>query len=96
MVIDECRKHLIVWGSSLPTVSQMRSNPLILIRQNFVGGIGVWLATDNARFLSGRFISANWSVDDLMARKDEFITANDLKIVYQGKFGLAQFDAPKA
>jgi hypothetical protein len=56
-----------------------------------VGGIGVWLATDKARFLSGRFISANWSVDDLMARKDELIAGNDLKIVYQGKFGLDQF-----
>jgi hypothetical protein len=56
-----------------------------------VGGMGVWLATDHARFLSGRFVSANWSVDDLMARKDELLAGNDLKIVYQGKFGLDQF-----
>jgi hypothetical protein len=61
-----------------------------------VGGIGVWLATDKAMFLSGRFISANWSVDDLMTRKDELVAGNDLKIVYQGKFGLDQLHSSKA
>jgi len=56
-----------------------------------VGGTGVWLATDAAKFLSGRFISANWSVDDLQKRKDEILGGNDLKMIYQGKFGLEQF-----
>ena len=41
--------------------------------------------------MNGRFISANWSVDDLMARKDEIAGGNDLKIMYQGRFGLDQF-----
>ncbi|EXJ79248.1 hypothetical protein A1O3_08749 [Capronia epimyces CBS 606.96] len=56
-----------------------------------VGGTGVWLATDAARFLSGRFVFANWSVDDLVKRKDEITEGDDLKVVYQGKFGLEQF-----
>ncbi|KIW72424.1 hypothetical protein PV04_00619 [Phialophora macrospora] len=56
-----------------------------------VGGTGVWLATDAARFLTGRFISANWSVDDLVRRKDVILVGNDLKVIYQGTFGLDQF-----
>ncbi len=56
-----------------------------------MGGTGVWLATDAARFLTGRFVSANWSVDDLVKRKDEILAGNDLKVIYQGNFGLEQF-----
>jgi hypothetical protein len=56
-----------------------------------VGGTGVWLSTDAAHFLSGRFVSANWDVEDLVKRKDEILGGNDLKFVYQGKFGLDQF-----
>jgi hypothetical protein len=56
-----------------------------------VGGTAVWLATKAAKFLTGRFISANWSVDDLMRRKDEILARTDLKVVYQGNFGLEQF-----
>lgn len=57
-----------------------------------VGGTAVWLSTDAARFLTGRFISANWSVKDLIKQKDKIVAGNDLKIVYQGTFGLDQFD----
>ncbi|KIX05171.1 uncharacterized protein Z518_06043 [Rhinocladiella mackenziei CBS 650.93] len=53
-----------------------------------VGGTGVWLATDSARFLSGRFVSANWSVDDLKMQMNELVSGNDLKMVLHGKFGL--------
>ena len=56
-----------------------------------VGGIGVWLATDAARFLTGRFVSANWSVDDLMAMKEKISEGQDLKFMYHGRFGLDQF-----
>jgi hypothetical protein len=60
-----------------------------------VGGVGVWLATDDARFLSGRFVSANWYVDDLVAKKDELIAGNDLEIAFQEKFGQDQFNASR-
>ena len=56
-----------------------------------IGGTAVWLATDAASFLNGRFVSANWDVEDLMQRKDEILAGNDLKVVYQGRFGLDQF-----
>ncbi|GIJ86508.1 hypothetical protein Asppvi_005397 [Aspergillus pseudoviridinutans] len=55
-----------------------------------IGGTTVWLATDAARFLNGRFISANWSVEDLAAAKEKILEGNDLQLVYQGKFGLDQ------
>lgn len=56
-----------------------------------VGDIGVWLSTDAAEFLNGRFISANWDVEDLMEMKEKIVSGNDLKMVYQGRFGLDQF-----
>ncbi|KAK5049394.1 hypothetical protein LTR84_004323 [Exophiala bonariae] len=56
-----------------------------------VGGTGVWLASDAANFLTGRFVSANWSVDDLVKKKDAILASNDLKLIYQGRFGLDQF-----
>jgi NAD(P)-dependent dehydrogenase (short-subunit alcohol dehydrogenase family) len=36
-----------------------------------VGGVAVWLTTDAARFLTGRYVDAHWSVDELVARRDE-------------------------
>lgn len=56
-----------------------------------VGGTGVWLSTNAARFLTGRFVSANWSVEDLIKQKDKITEGNDLKMVYQGRFGLDNF-----
>lgn len=52
-----------------------------------VGGAGVWLSTDAAHFLTGRFVSANWSVEDLTKMADDILAGNDLKMVYQGSFG---------
>ncbi|KZF20165.1 NAD(P)-binding protein [Xylona heveae TC161] len=57
-----------------------------------VGGVGVWLATEQAKFLSGRYISANWDVEDLVARKDEIQSQNLLTAGLFGKFGKEQFD----
>ena len=31
----------------------------------------VWLASKEAEFLKGKFVWANWDVEELMARKDE-------------------------
>jgi hypothetical protein len=60
-------------------------------KPELVDGIGVWLATDAARFLTGRLVSANWSVDDLVAMKEKVTGGNELNFVYQGTFGLDQF-----
>jgi hypothetical protein len=57
-----------------------------------IAGIGVWLATEAASFFTGRFVSANWSVDDLVGMKEKVTGGNELKFVYQGStLGLNQF-----
>lgn len=56
-----------------------------------VGGVGVWLATDNAAFLTGKYISANWSADELVERQEEITSEGKLSIALVGKFGSEQF-----
>ncbi|EXJ89422.1 hypothetical protein A1O3_02489 [Capronia epimyces CBS 606.96] len=45
-----------------------------------VGGTAVWLATDRARFMDGRYMSANWCVEELMAREKEIVAGNLCKV----------------
>lgn len=56
-----------------------------------VGGLGVWLSTEKASFLSGKYVESNWSVDDLTARKDEIVSQGKLSTVLKGEFGSQQF-----
>lgn len=59
-----------------------------------VGGIGVWLAGwegPDRSFLSGRFVDANWDVEDLVARRDEILKKDLLKMNLDAKLGPAQF-----
>ena len=57
-----------------------------------VGGTAVWLASEQAKFLSGKTISANWCVDELVARKEEIVKNGLLSIDLTGKFGKEQFE----
>jgi NAD(P)-dependent dehydrogenase (short-subunit alcohol dehydrogenase family) len=57
-----------------------------------IGGVTVWLSSDKAKFLTGRTIAANWSVDDLVARKEEIERDNLLRVDLTGKFGKEQFE----
>lgn len=56
-----------------------------------VGGLGVWLSTGKAAFLNGKYVSSNWSVDDLVARKEEIVSEGKLSLVLKGEFGEEQF-----
>ncbi|KUJ06628.1 NAD(P)-binding protein [Mollisia scopiformis] len=56
-----------------------------------VGGVVVWLASEEAEFLRGRYISANWSVEELVTRKEEILKENKLTMALVGKFGMDQF-----
>jgi short-subunit dehydrogenase len=47
------------------------------------GGTAVWLATDQAKFMNGRYTNANWSVDELMERKDEIVSKGELLMELQ-------------
>jgi NAD(P)-dependent dehydrogenase (short-subunit alcohol dehydrogenase family) len=52
-----------------------------------VGGTAVWLCQEKAKFLSGRFIAANWDVEDLLSRKEEIVKDDLLKLTLKGEFG---------
>ena len=59
-----------------------------------VGGIGAWLAAwegEDRAFLSGRFVAANWDVEDLVKRKEEILSGELLKMGLNAKLGAAQF-----
>ena len=49
------------------------------------GQFAVWLASKEAEFLKGRFVWANWDVDELMSRREEIVTKDLLKIGVVGK-----------
>ena len=53
-----------------------------------VGGTAVWLCQEKAKFLSGRFIAANWDVEELLARKEEILSKDLLKLTLKGDFGV--------
>lgn len=56
------------------------------------GGVAVWLATEQAKFMNGRYMGVNWSVAELMERKDEIVSKGLLLEELQGTFGKAQFE----
>lgn len=56
------------------------------------GGAAVWLATEKAKFMNGRYLAANWSVDDLMEMEKEIVDRGLLLEELKGSFGKAQFD----
>ena len=55
------------------------------------GANAVWLCTEEARFMTGRYMNTNWDVGELAARKDEIVREDLLKIVLKGTFGVEQF-----
>ncbi|KAJ4350174.1 uncharacterized protein N0V89_008795 [Didymosphaeria variabile] len=52
-----------------------------------VGSTAVWLCHEKAKFLSGRWISTNWDMEDLVSRKEEIIKGDLLKLTLKGSFG---------
>ena len=48
------------------------------------GNFCVWVATPAASFLHGKFVWANWDVDEMMRRKEEITEPGMLQIGLQG------------
>jgi NAD(P)-dependent dehydrogenase (short-subunit alcohol dehydrogenase family) len=68
--------------------------PVALDTPELVGGIGTWLAGwqgADRSFLSGRFVSSNWDVEDLVNKKDEILKNELLKMTLNAKLGHEQF-----
>ena len=55
------------------------------------GGVAVWLASEQAKFMNGRYMGVNWSVDELIERQDEIVAKGELLMELQGSFGKSQF-----
>jgi NAD(P)-dependent dehydrogenase (short-subunit alcohol dehydrogenase family) len=80
-------------GSVITPITKPMFEKFSLDTHELVGGSAVWLATEEASFMNGRYMGANWSVDDLMAREKEVVEKGLLLPELQGSFGRAQFDA---
>ncbi|KAF4228079.1 hypothetical protein CNMCM6805_002465 [Aspergillus fumigatiaffinis] len=64
-------------GRSVPWLA-----PFMKDTAGLCGGTAVWLASGDRHFLSGRYVAANWDVEELEARKEEIVRENlltDLK-----------------
>lgn len=55
-----------------------------------IGGFTVWLTTEKAKFLNGRYVSANWSVDELVERQEEIVKEDKLVTGLNVKLGKDQ------
>lgn len=40
----------------------------------------VWASSPEARFLRGKFVWANWDVDEMMAKKEEIVSGLKLTV----------------
>ncbi|KAG4436873.1 hypothetical protein IFR05_007636 [Cadophora sp. M221] len=56
------------------------------------GGVAVWLASEQAKFMNGRYMGVNWSVQELVDRQKEIVEKGQLLVELQGFFGKAQFE----
>lgn len=75
---EDTRKYTTLWSKALDPNS---------VVAELAAGVAVYLTTPEAKFLNGRYISANWSVDELEKKKDEIVEKDLLRLRLQGEFG---------
>lgn len=56
---------------------------------DLVGSVVLWLTTAEADFLRGRWLSANWRVDQLAACEGEIVDKNLLKLAFNARLGIS-------
>ena len=54
---------------------------------NLAAAVCLWVTTEKAEFLRGRWLSANWRVDDLKAQQEQILSKNLLKTSFNMKIG---------
>ena len=72
-------------SASKMTVSYMTVYCMVYLETDFdsvslPASFNVWLASPEARFLKGKFLWANWDVDELKARAKEIESTTQLSI----------------
>ncbi|KAJ6016230.1 hypothetical protein N7540_010821 [Penicillium herquei] len=61
-------------GNSVPFLAEV-----LLDKPELVGGLAVWVSSGDRNYLSGRWLTANWDVEEIEKRKDEIVEKNLLK-----------------
>lgn len=77
------QKILVSWWLSLLVIYTDHAHSAELF-----GGLTVFLTGHEADFLRGRFVAANWDVQDLIKYRDEILTSELLRSQpFKGKIG---------
>lgn len=79
-------------GTVLTPITKPAFVKFSLDTYGLAGGVAVWLATDEAKFMNGRYLGSNWSVNEMMDRQEEIVSKELLNVELQGTFGKAQFE----
>ncbi|KAL4861953.1 hypothetical protein BDV12DRAFT_179590 [Aspergillus spectabilis] len=58
-------------GASIPMIA-----PFLFDTVELASGAAVWLCSGDRKFLSGRYFSVNWDVDELESRREEIVEKN--------------------
>ena len=61
-------------------------NIQLVCTAELAGAFAVYLTTERAGYLNGRFVSVNWDIEELEARKDEIILEGLLTEGLKGVF----------
>ena len=68
-------------GHSVPFLA-----PFLNDKPELVGGAAVWLSSCDRKYLSGRYVMANWDVEEIERRKDEIVEQDQLKYKVKANF----------
>ncbi|EDR07455.1 uncharacterized protein LACBIDRAFT_298670 [Laccaria bicolor S238N-H82] len=60
--------------------------PFALDTPELAGAFAVYLTTERAEYLNGRFVSVNWDIEELEARKDEIVLKGLMREGLKGVF----------
>ena len=64
-----------MWRKLIGHDSHTKRRLIILVAQGFL----TWLTKEPRDFLNGRYLSVNWDVNELVAKKDEIVEKDLLK-----------------
>lgn len=58
--------------------------PIAFDKPTLSAALSVWLSSPQADFLSGRYLDARWDMEQVVARKDEIVKGDWLKLALAG------------
>ena len=57
------------------------------VHEDLPGAVMLYLTTEKAEFLRGRYLTTSWNVEDLQAMKDDIVANNLLKTAFRPGLG---------